>query len=105
MLQHPIYPLIMSIFTLFLIVILSIQSEKIHKNKLILAFLNITLCVMVFVFYQSIIVTNQSYEQIYIIYNFFVYGLFLLIFYLTFKTAILKANHYQLFVNSIKNSR
>jgi GGDEF domain-containing protein len=105
MLQHPIYPLIMSIFTLFLIVILSIQSEKIHKNKLILAFLNITLCVMIFVFYQSLIITNQSYEQMYIIYNFFVYGLFLLIFYLTFKTAILKANHYQLFVNSIKNSR
>jgi GGDEF domain-containing protein len=105
MLQHPIYPLIMSVFTLFLVIILSIQSEKIHKNKLILAFLNITLCVMVFVFYGNLITGNPNYEQIYIIYNFFVYGLFLLIFYLTFKTAILKANHYQLFVNSIKNSR
>lgn len=105
MLQHPIYPLIMSVFTLFLVVILSIQSEKIHKNKLILAFLNITLCVMVFVFYRTQITQNDLYQQIYVIYNFFVYGLFLLIFYLTFKTAILKANHYQLFVNSIKNSR
>lgn len=105
LLQHPIYPLVMSVFTLFLVIILSLQSEKIHKNKLILAFLNITLCVMVFVFYNTLIAENDLYQELYIIYNFFVYGLFLLIFYLTFKTAILKANHYQLFVNSIKNSR
>ncbi|MCR3906172.1 MAG: diguanylate cyclase [Tenericutes bacterium] len=105
LLQHPIYPLIITFFTLFLVVIQSIQSEKVLKNRLILAFFNITIAVMVFVIYESMVVGNLMYQDIYIGFNFFVYFVFLLVLYSTFKTAILKANHYQLFVKSIKNSR
>jgi GGDEF domain-containing protein len=105
MLQHPIYPLIITVFCLFLVIIQSIQSEKVLKNRLIIAFFNITIAVMVFVIYQQMIIGNELYETIYIGFNFFVYLVFLLILYSTFKTAILKANHYQLFVKSIKNSR
>lgn len=60
---------------------------------------------MVFVIYESMVVGNLMYQDIYIGFNFFVYFVFLLVLYSTFKTAILKANHYQLFVKSIKNSR
>src|SRR3989339_686508 len=105
MLQHPIYPLIITVFTLFLVIIQSIQSEKVLKNRLIIAFFNITVAVMVFVIYESMIIGNELYQTLYIGFNFFVYLIFLLILYSTFKTAILKANHYQLFVKSIKNSR
>ncbi len=105
MLQHPIYPLIITLFTLFLVIIQSIQSERVLKNRLIITFFNITAAVMVFVLYYKMIIGNELYENIYIGFNFFVYGVFMLILYSTFKTAILKANHYQLFVKSIKNSR
>lgn len=105
LLQHPIYPLIISLFTLVLVILQSIQSEKVLKNRLIIAFFNIAVTVMVFVMYNSIILENDSYILIYIIFNFAVYFLFLLVLYATFKTSALKANHYQLFVKSIKNSR
>ena len=105
MLQHPIYPLIITVFTLFMVIIQSIQSEKVLKNRLVIGFFNVAVAVMVLVMYQSVIFGNGTYEEIYIGYNFFVYAFFFLILYSTFKTAILKANHYQLFVKSIKNSR
>jgi len=104
-LQHPIYPLIITVFTLFLVIIQSIQSEKVLKNRLVIAFFNVTIAVMVFVIYGSMILGNTLHEEIYITFNFFVYGVFLLVLYQTFKTAILKGNHYQLFVKSIKNSK
>jgi hypothetical protein len=58
MLQHPIYPLIISIFALFIIIIQSIQTEKVLKTRLVLAFFNITIAVMVFVIYNRFIVDN-----------------------------------------------
>jgi GGDEF domain-containing protein len=105
MIQHPIYPLIISCFTLFLVIIQSIQSEKVLKNRMIVAFLNIAVAVVVFALYTQTILGESLYENIYIGFNFFVYFIFLLVLYSTFKTSILKANHYQLFVKSIKNTK
>ncbi len=64
-----------------------------------------TIAVMVFVMYNTLILGVSVYEDAYIIFNFFVYFVFILVLFSTFKTAILKANHYQLFVKSIKNSK
>jgi PAS domain-containing protein len=64
-----------------------------------------TIAVMVFVMYNTLILGVSVYEDAYIIFNFFVYLVFILVLFSTFKTAILKANHYQLFVKSIKNSK
>ena len=105
MLQHPIYPLIISIFTLVLVIMQSIQSEKVLKNRLVISFLNIAIAVMVFVIYHSIILESELYTVIYQGFNFLVYFIFLLVLYFAFKASSLKANHYQLFVKSIKNSR
>lgn len=105
MIQHPIYPLIIACFTLFLVIIESIQSEKVLKNRMILAFFNIALSVMAFVLYASFILKNATYQTIYIGFNFFVYFVFLIILYSTFKTSTLKANHYQIFIKSIKNTQ
>ncbi len=105
MLQHPIYPLIISIFTLVLVVMQSIQNEKVLKFRMVIAFFNLAVTVFVFSVYEGQVVGNPSYEEIYVIYNFVIYGIFLLVLYATFKTSVLKANHYQLFIKSIKNSR
>lgn len=105
MLQAPIYPLIITIFTLFLVVMQSIQTEKVLKYRLVLSFLNVAITIFVFAIYESIILPNHAYTQAYIYFNFAVYGIFILVLYATFKTATLKTNHYQLFVKSIKNSR
>jgi GGDEF domain-containing protein/Ca2+/Na+ antiporter len=105
MLQHPIYPLIITLFSLFLVIIQSIQSEKVLKNRLVFSFFNITIAVVVFVVYSTHIQGDTLYEQLYIGFNFLMYFVFLMILYSTFKTSTLKANHYQLFVKSIKNSK
>ena len=70
MLQHPIYPLIITVFTLFLVVMQSIQTEKVLKNRLILAFLNVAITIFVFVIYETMIKNNATYEQVYIWFNF-----------------------------------
>ncbi|PKK96893.1 MAG: hypothetical protein CVV58_04060 [Tenericutes bacterium HGW-Tenericutes-3] len=60
---------------------------------------------MVFVMYDALIVGIPLHEDLYIGFNFYSYAIFILILYATFKIAILKGNHYSLFVKSIKNSR
>ncbi len=105
MLQHPIYPLIISIFTVVLVVMQSIQNEKVLKFRMVIAFFNLAVTIFVFSIYNSLIVSNEVYEDVYSVFNFVVYGIFMLVMYATFKTSVLKANHYQLFVKSIKNSR
>lgn len=105
MLQHPIYPLIVSLMTLALVVIQSIQTEKVLKLRMGLAFFNIALSVFSFMIYETQIVKHTTYEWIYIGFTFYLYLLFFLTFYQMFKSSTLKANHYQLFVKSIKNSK
>lgn len=105
MLQHPIYPLIISIFTLVLVVMQSVQNEKVLKFRMVIAFFDLAMTVFVFSVYEQMILGNDLYEEIYMIFNFVVYGIFMLVLYGTFRTSVLKANHYQLFVKSIKNSR
>ncbi|MFA6801127.1 MAG: hypothetical protein WCR19_03365, partial [Acholeplasmataceae bacterium] len=103
--QHPIYPLIISIFTLVLVVMQSIQNEKVLKFRMVFAFFNLAVAVFAFTIYEQLILTDVLYKEIYTIFNFAVYAIFILVLYGTFRTSVLKANHYQLFVKSIKNSR
>ncbi|MFP4187619.1 MAG: diguanylate cyclase domain-containing protein [Acholeplasmataceae bacterium] len=104
--QHPIYVLIITFFIVFLVVIQSIQSERVLKNRLILAFLNMVIATSVlYLYYTSDVMEKALYREIYLYFTFYVYAVFLLTLYSAFKTSALKANHYQLFVKSIKNSR
>lgn len=103
--QSPIFPLIMTIFTLFIVVIQSIQNEKLLKKRFSIAFLNIALSVVILVAHKDYIVGNELYEEIYSYYALFVYVFYFLVFISSFKTSTLKANHYQLFVKSIKESK
>ena len=104
MIQHPIYIIVVAVITLILVVVSSIQFEKILKFQMGLSFLNIAISlVSIFVFEK--IRENTTMTWIYIGFTVFVYLLFLGTFYSMFKTSTLKANHYQLFVKSIKNSK
>ncbi|VEU79631.1 sensor domain-containing diguanylate cyclase [Haploplasma axanthum] len=104
-LQDPIFPLIMTVFTLFMVIIQSIQSEKLLKKSIALAFLNITIAIVVLIVYKPYIESKKIYEQVYSYYSIFVYVFYFVVFITSFKTSILKANHYQLFVKSIKESK
>jgi len=104
-LQHPIFPLIMTVFTLFMVVIQSIQSEKLLKKRFYLSTLNIVIAITIFVMYEKIIAGKETYEKLYSYYTLFIYFIYFIIFTSAFKTSSLKANHYQLFVKSIKESK
>ncbi len=105
--QHPIYPLIIAVFIVVLVIIQSIQSERVLKNRFVVASLTLTISVMVFVmYYQNDLIEDEGlFKELYIGFTFYSYALFLLVLYSTFKNAILKANHYQLFVKAIRNSK
>lgn len=103
--QSPIFPLIMTIFTLFVVVIQSIQNEKLLKKRFAVAFLNIALSIVILVSHENYISGNDLYEQIYTYYALFVYLFYFIVFISSFKTSTLKANHYQLFVKSIRESK
>lgn len=104
MIQHPIYLIVVAIITLILVVVSSIQFERILKFQMGLSFLNIAIAVVSF-FTYDLIESSTTISWIYIGFTAFVYLLFLITFYSMFKTSTLKANHYQLFVKSIKNSK
>src|SRR5690554_5180982 len=103
-LQNPIFPLIMTIFTLFVTIINSIQNEKLTKKSLSFSSLMLIISITTFVIYPSFIEGNDLHEEVYSYFSLFVYLYFFIIFILAFKTAILRANHYQLFVKSIRES-
>ena len=103
-LQNPIFPLIMTIFTLFVTIINSIQNEKLTKKSLSFSSLMLIISITTFVIYPSFIEGDDLHEEVYSYFSLFVYLYFFIIFILAFKTAILRANHYQLFVKSIRES-
>lgn len=103
--QDPIFPLIMAVFTIFMVVIQSIQNEKLFKERLIISFVNLTIAIIILITYKKIIEPDNSFKMIYSYYALFTYIFYFFIFISAFKTSILKANHYQLFVKSIKESR
>lgn len=105
MLQHPIYPLVIATMTLFIVVIQSIQTEKVLKFSMGLAFLDIAISIFSLMIFNNTIKDHEIYQWIYIGFTFYIYLVFLTTFYRLFKSSTLKANHYQLFVKSIKNSK
>lgn len=103
-LQDPIFPLIMTVFTLFIVIIQSIQSEKLLKNRFAISFINIAIAIVIIASFDTYIKDNDLYIKIYSYYTLFIYLLYFIVFISSFKTSTLKANHYQLFVKSIKES-
>lgn len=104
-LQGPIFPLIMTVFTLFMVIIQSIQNQKLLKKRFSLSFFNIAIAVVIVVIFENHIMNNELYKDIYMGYTLFVYIIYFLVFISSFRTSTLKANHYQLFVKSIKESK
>ena len=99
-----IFPLLMTFITLIVVILHSIQSEKLIIKTLSLAFLNFAFGLVVFFLYDYLISLNPVFKDFYNYYVIFVYLFFLLMFFLSFKTAIYKSNHYHLFVKSIRES-
>lgn len=103
-LQSPIFPLIVAVITLYMTIINSIQSEKITKNLLSFSAFNFIVAAIALLIYDKYIEPKDLYLKIYSYYSLFVYLYFFIIFNITLRRANLKANHYQLFVKSIRES-
>lgn len=105
MIQHPIYLIIVTAITLFLVMIQSVQNERIFKYRLFLSLTSLVISVLAFTLYDQHIKNHTVYNDIYIYFSFAVYAFFFLIIFSVSKTTVLKTNQYQLFVKSIKESR
>lgn len=102
--QDAIFLLLIAIFTIFVTLINSIQHEKITKKTLTISSLNLIITIILFVIYDDLIIGNDLYEEIYLYFSIYIYVYFFITFLFSFKNAILKSNHYQLFVKSIRES-
>lgn len=98
------FPLLITFITLVVVILHSIQSEKLIIKTLSLAFLNFALGLVVFFLYDYFLALNTNFKVYYNYYVIFVYALFLITFFLSFKTSIFKSNHYHLFVKAIRES-
>ncbi len=108
LIQNPLFGSIIALFTVVLVITESILKERVLKNRLILSFFNLAaFVVLIFLFDQHIGQEEpyNTYQILYIVYQFFNYLIFLFMLYGTFKNAIINASQYQLFVKGIKNTK
>lgn len=103
--QHPIFGIIIAVFIIVLVITESILKENLQKNRLTFSFINLSVFIVLFLFYETAIISDERYLIAYIIYLYLTYAIFLLALYKTFKNAITKGSQYQLFVKGIKNTK
>lgn len=104
MTQHPIFPFFVGLFILIMVINDSLMNEKLQRNRFVFAFLNVAFLVVIAFMYTHVI-QDTSYEVYYFIYAVLVYIVFILMAIVSFKNSVLKSNHYQLFIKSIRNTR
>lgn len=105
MIQHPIFVLIISLLLIVFKILHSIQDGKVHKFRLSVGVLNLFFIVFIFIFYETNIISNPLYLEIYMYYTFLLYLIFVISFIILFNQAIIKTNQYHLFLRSIKDSK
>lgn len=103
--QHPIFGVIIAIFIIVLVITESILKERVLKNRLTFSFMNVAAFIVLIFFYESLIIGDETYLTIYVIYTYFNYAVFLLALYQTFRNAIINGSYYQLFIKGIKNTK
>lgn len=103
--MHPIFVLIISLFILGLIISNSLTEKVFKKKSFSLAFINVFVWSLAIVFYDKFIVNNNVLYLIAFIYAIIVYVVFGLLLYFSFKSSMLKANHYHMLIESIKSTR
>lgn len=102
--QNPIFPLIMAFISLIVVILHSIQNEKLIIKTMTLAVFNLIISVIVYFTKDTLIANSAFLSENYGYYVLAVYVLFVILFITTFVNAIYKANHYHLFVKSIRES-
>jgi len=104
MLSEKLIFIILSFFSILLILIRKIQTEKELKISLTFSVINFLLTIITFFFHDKII-AKDNFKIIYNRYLIFVILYFVFNFILLSKSVILKSNHYKLFIKSIKSSK
>lgn len=101
--QHPIFLIIISLLTIILVIIESLQKDRLFRSRLLLSFLLLLFHILIVFVYEAIL-GNLEYEYIYLSFSVFTYLIFMIQFTITFYNSILKGKHYKLLINGIKEN-
>ncbi len=106
---HPIFLFVFSILMLVMIILQSLQQEKVFVLRLVFVFVfvfgNSMLTYLTFnetIVLESLSTLNQ---QVYLAYVVLVFLILLVLILSLFKSSTLKSNHYALFIKAMKNSK
>lgn len=101
--MHPLFVIIISIFLIGLIINNSIIHERVQRTRLSFALINLFIWGVLFFVYEEYVDAEPlaTYINIYAVIIYLLFGIDL---FKTFKYAILRANHYKLFIDSIKHT-
>lgn len=102
--QHPIYLIIISTILIVLVVVESLQKDKLFRARLFFSFLILIFHILVITVYENHVINNDSYENVYTGISFFTYFIFLIQLIVTFSNGILKGKHYNLFIKGLKEN-
>ncbi len=102
--MHPLFLVIFSLFILGLVINNCIVNRKVSFRKITYSCVNVFAWAIICIFYDKYIYDTmfELYIYGYAVLTFLVFGILL---YFSFKSSMLRAHHYQLFIDSIKNTR
>ena len=106
---HPVFLLIFSILMLVMIILQSLQQEKVFVLRLIFVFVfvfgNAMLTFLTFNETIELASLSMLNQQLYLAYTMLVFFILVILILGLFKSSTLKSNHYALFIKAMKNSK
>jgi len=106
---HPIFLLIFSLLMLVMIILQSLQQEKVFVIRLVFVFVFVLANAVLTYLTANMTINLNSLstlnQQFYLGYTIFVFLILIFLIISLFKSSSLKANHYALFVKAMKNSK
>lgn len=106
---HPVFLLIFSILMLVMIILQSLQQEKVFVLRLIFVFVfvfgNAMLTFLTFNETIELASLSMLNQQLYLAYTILVFFILVILILGLFKSSTLKSNHYALFIKAMKNSK
>ncbi len=106
---HPIFLLVFSILMLVMVILQSLQQEKVYVVRLIFVFVfvfgNATLTYLTVNNTIALEALSAEWQQLYLVYTILVFVLLMSFIYSLFRASTLKSNHYSIFVKAMKTSK
>ncbi|MGB0203305.1 MAG: hypothetical protein ACPF9R_04030, partial [Acholeplasmataceae bacterium] len=106
---HPIFLLVFSILMLVMVILQSLQQEKVYVVRLLFVFVfvfgNATLTYLTVNDTIVLETLSAEWQQLYLVYTILVFILLMSFIFSLFRASTLKSNHYSIFVKAMKTSK